>query len=208
MRGVLMRIDRIFARVGNAGAKECAVAGPLYELAPKECTVNPPTDAAPPNPSEPPPASHPDPVYYPWNMPQSPLARLGQTDGGYPWRESYPLPPAPPGYALRPLLPPESEITLPVSFVAGRYYPDILEWSLSAPILPQAPRDISSLSLAEAAETRGVPLLSLCGLAPGRFNHALCVDIRLASRTRMIKEAACLAGSHSKEPNTMNLDGG
>ena len=205
MRGVLMRVDRIFARVGQTGAKECAVSGPIYELASKEWTAKHPTDDSSSCLS---PVSHSDPGYYPWDMPQTPPPRRSRVNGDRSVHEKYPLPPAPPGYTLRPLLPTETEIAFPVSFIAGRYYPDILDWPLSVPILPQMPREISSLSLAAAADTRGVPLLSLCGLAPGRFNHAVCVDIRLANRTRMIEEASCLMGRRNETVIGMDLDGG
>ncbi|KAF8526822.1 hypothetical protein JB92DRAFT_3140039 [Gautieria morchelliformis] len=206
MRGVLMRIDRIFARVGNKGSKECAIAGPLYELAPKDWAEAAGSSSGNVSPSCHPsgssPASHPDDIYYPWDMPQIPPPAKVVSHSTRP--PSYPLPAAPPGYALHALLPPQSEITFPVSFIAGRYYPSVLQWSL--PIPPEL-QDVSSLSLAAAAETRGVALLSLCGLAPGRFNQAVCVDIRLASRTRMIEEAACLAASRSKDPDVMEVDG-
>ena len=211
MRGVLMRVERIFARVGDRGSKECAIAGPLYEVASEEWTeavVLPGEDSpsGPPVLSSP---SHPDHVYYPWDMPQSPPSRPGRnTSVGCSIRPaSYPLPSPPPGYKLRPLLPPESEIALPVHFIAGRYYPDILQWSFLAPVIPELPEDISSVSLAAAAETRGVNLLSLCGLAPGRFSRAVCVDIQLASRTRMINESALRVASQDKDLDSMDVDG-
>jgi Transcription-silencing protein Clr2 len=208
MRGVLMRIDRIFARVSDTGSKECAIAGNLYEVAPDNWTD---TEVLPPNASP----SSPHQAYYPWDMPTTPPPRPSENiiveNGDRPMLPpSFPLPSAPLGYTLRPLLPPYSEIALPVHFIAGRYYPDIFQWQGSAPVLPQVPRDISPLGLAAAAETRGVAVLSLCALAPGRFNRAVCVDIRLDSRTRMIEESAHPAKCNCKvdeEGNRLDVDG-
>jgi Transcription-silencing protein, cryptic loci regulator Clr2/Transcription-silencing protein Clr2 len=195
MRGVLMRVDRIFARVGDKGLKECAIAGPLYELAPKDWAeaAGSSNDVSPScHPSGSSPVSCSDDVYYPWDMPQiPPRVKLANHSTRLP---SYPLPPAPPGYALRALLPPQSEITFPASFIAGRYYPSVLQWPLS-------------LSLATVVEMRGVALEALCGLAPGKVNQAVCVDIRLSSRTRMVEEAACLAGSRDTNLNVVEVDG-
>lgn len=213
MRGVLMRVHRIFVRVSDTGSKECAVAGSLYEVASQDWmdTEGFPAEASQSSPPDQSSVSHPPQGYHPWDMPTTPPPRpSGDSAAGthhWPNRSPSLLDPAPSGYTLRPLLPPDSEIALPAHFIAGRYYPDILQWQAPAPVVPQVPQ---AECLAAWATTRGVGLLSLCGLAPGRFNRAVCVDIRLGSRTRMIEESAYTAGSQHKagdKGNQMDVDG-
>ncbi|KAF8580273.1 hypothetical protein K439DRAFT_1637154 [Ramaria rubella] len=194
MRCVLMRIHKIFARTSQTGSKECAIAGPLYEVALTSYTDpgDAETNESRIGTSQLPVA---DPPILPWDMlhPQVPPPSDAKAKGDTREAHSYGPLVAPPGYSLRPLLPLASEVSLPASFIAGRYYPDILQWSFFTKNQSPTQHDLSQFSLPVATEIREVQLLSLCGLAPGRFNHAVCVDVGLANRTRMLQDADRLA---------------
>jgi len=191
LRGVLMRIDRIFITLSEDGQKECNIAGPLYEVAP----ANYVGIESPLRKQEVPGTSQlvEEPMINPWDPPRAPKPEPITTSLPLDPPSPFPLPPAPPGYILRPLLPVGSELPIPVSFMAGRYYPDLFDW-LPADIAPQIPPAYdNAFGLEALAFTPKAHLLSLCGLAPGRFNHAVGKDVQLANRTKMIHGAAMAA---------------
>ena len=205
MRGVLMRIDRIFARIGEAGTKECMVAGPLYEVSPMDWTDAPKLQATKPAAldlsSSSAPASLSHEPKHPWGTTHTPPPQRHRESNHKVIIDvpSFPLPPAPPGYTLRPLLPPQSEIPLPVSFIAGRYYPKVPQQSLLAPVFPKIHKEVTSFSQFASVDACELRLLSLCALAPGKFNCSTCVDVRLANRAAMLEEAVQLAQAELRE---------
>ncbi|KIJ56198.1 hypothetical protein M422DRAFT_23536 [Sphaerobolus stellatus SS14] len=191
LRSVLMRIDRIFVRLTEEGSKEIAIAGPLYEVALKDWQdpirmsfEQESIDNSQAEVME-------DVMINPWDPSKHPSAPSKEALVlGVP--SAYPLPPAPPGYTLRPLLPEGSEFPAPLSFLAGRYYPDLFQW-LPPDLLPPKRPDNKTMDFDCLASSPDAHLLSLCGLAPGRFNHAVCEDVCLANRTKMVDDAALSA---------------
>lgn len=179
--GVLMRLDKIYV-VGTESKEECVIAGQLYEVISGDDLRNPELEATYKRVTSPPVPEH-NAFVRPWTMPSMPSMPPSHASFSTPL-SPFPLPPAPSGYTLKPLLPANTEISAPVSLIAGRYYPDILQW---------LPRDLLSSSIrSNNAEQKLITqeyIHSLCGLAPGRSNPALCVEISLADRTRMIEDA-------------------
>ena len=90
----------------------------------------------------------------------------------------YSLPRPPRGYKFRQILKPGYEIVLDVSFIAGRYYPDLL----LHPLLRKTLADTNSDNV------RVPQLTALCGILAGSMNSMECVDWH-ATRLAMLKSA-------------------
>ncbi|KAF8511615.1 hypothetical protein BU17DRAFT_97032 [Hysterangium stoloniferum] len=186
-RGVLMRIDRIFVKNKKSSPKQLVVAGPLYEVA-DHSPVDEFTDTTD-HPSD---SSPIDRILYPWELTSTPPLDNSRNERAHTTHiEPFLLPPAPSGYVFRPLLPPGTELPLPLSFIAGRYYHDILQWE-QPPQIPNPSALLTSTFNAAVQANAGMQS-SLCCLLPGRYNHATCTHIKLPNRASMIQEAVDIA---------------
>jgi hypothetical protein len=195
-----MRIDKLYVVNDENERKECIIAGPLFEIARGE-TLDSETEQLYNRASSPANSESDAAPTRPWDtstIPPIPSCKVPTSNPSTP----FPLPPAPSGYVAKPLLPPGMELPVPLSFVAGRYYPDILEWlssnilsasSSSKPSAVATPSESNPDSDSGHEPTTRECIHSLCGLAPGRYNPAICINVSLADRSKMVEDAGKLA---------------
>jgi hypothetical protein len=88
----------------------------------------------------------------------------------------FPLPEAPDGFKFRPILKPDTELIVDLTWIAGRYYPGLLKHKLL------------DRHVERAFTSGGVQLWALEGLTPGYYNTMDPTKWR-ATRSLMVREA-------------------
>ncbi|KAG6891593.1 hypothetical protein C0992_002631 [Termitomyces sp. T32_za158] len=202
-RGVFMRLDGLFVvdavqSDGFSTKKECRASGMLYELADidwedstahsmnldsgsKEYTAPMTFVPAP---------SALNPHILPHSISESniPVAARPQQPVPRPTaQQSHPLPPyyslpeAPTGYSFRPILPEGYEAVVSLSFISGRYYPEILSHPLLAKYVEMAMTTDSGL-------VEHNNLWALEGLSAGFHNSVDPIHYK-SSRMKMVEDA-------------------
>ncbi|OJA08512.1 hypothetical protein AZE42_09195 [Rhizopogon vesiculosus] len=146
-----------------------------------------------PSPFKPPPLANPDPA-----VPIGSTTTDVLSHGNIPWASSssssapkhsandalsrpvlsspFPLPEAPEGFKFRPILKPNTELIVDLTWIAGRYYPGLLKHKLL------------DRHVERALASGGMQLWALEGLTPGYYNAMDPTKWR-ATRTLMVREA-------------------
>ncbi|KZP25538.1 hypothetical protein FIBSPDRAFT_783082 [Athelia psychrophila] len=97
----------------------------------------------------------------------------------------YPLPPAPTGFKLRPILPPGHEVVVDLTFISGRYYPCLLAHPLLQSTIDRALRSPVPLAGGPSAHEY---LWAMEGLSPGCYN-SVDPSYYKKDRVQMLRDA-------------------
>lgn len=188
-RGVLMRINSILSLPGETrdSPRICKVSGVLYELA-EESYEEPsqpsqPIELIPPiePTSTPSGSSHSPVIVTPFQGEKPRLAdpfEQGSNPPSLAHMPPYPLPEPPPGFKFRPIVKSGYEIVLDVAFIAGRYYPGLLNHLLLKDVLDDP--STNELQIRQ--------LSSLVSLVAGAVNSMECIEWT-STRAKMIQSA-------------------